>query len=203
MAEYTDAKYYEAHDNHKVRCVLCPHNCTIKNGSTGICGVRENVEGKLQTKIYSRLTALSMDPIEKKPLYHFHPGRQILSIGTCGCNMKCFYCQNWNISQDTSAHTSLYTPESIIKLAQKNNSIGIAYTYSEPIIWFEYVMDCAIPARREGLANVMVTNGFINKGPLDELLKYVDAMNIDLKSFREDTYNPAPSHLPFSRYLFY
>jgi len=129
-----------------------------------------------------------MDPIEKEPLYHFHPSSDILSIGTRGCNMKCPYCQNWHISQDLSAQTTYQPPEKIVQLALNKNSIGIAFTYSEPIIWIEYVLDVAKAAREKGLKNVMVTNGFINQEPLKDLLEYTDAMNIDLKSYSAETY---------------
>jgi len=182
-----EASFYEKRENGSVRCRLCPHNCVILDGKYGICGVRKNSAGLLYTEIYGRLTAVAMDPIEKKPLYHFYPGSRILSIGTRGCNMKCPYCQNWHISQDRTARTSHYSSEEIVEAAIKEKSVGIAYTYSEPIIWYEYVSDTAIMARDKGLKNVMVTNGFINREPLEKLLDYIDAMNIDLKSFREDT----------------
>ncbi|MBN2159313.1 MAG: AmmeMemoRadiSam system radical SAM enzyme [Spirochaetes bacterium] len=182
-----EAVFYEKLDREIVRCGLCPHNCVIQKGKSGICGTRKNDGGTLISEIYGRLTAVAMDPIEKKPLYHFHPGSSILSIGTKGCNMKCPYCQNWHISQDPAAHTSYHSAESIVESALREGSIGIAYTYSEPIIWFEYVYDTSVLARKKGLKNVMVTNGFINREPLDRLLEVVDAMNIDLKTFREET----------------
>ena len=182
-----EAAFYEKQEKGSVRCRLCPHNCTIHDGKYGICGVRKNTAGVLYTEIYGRLTALAMDPIEKKPLYHFHPGSRILSIGTKGCNMKCPYCQNWHISQDRTARTSYYSSAEIVDAAVKEGSIGIAYTYSEPIIWYEYVYDTAVMAKEKNLKNVLVTNGFINQDPLEKLLGCVDAMNIDLKSFREDT----------------
>jgi pyruvate formate lyase activating enzyme len=183
-----EARYYRVVDKERVQCSLCPHNCMIKNGKTGQCGVRVNENGKLITTIYGELTALAMDPIEKKPLYHFYPGSDILSIGTKGCNFKCPFCQNWHISQDMSVKTAFYSVEDIVESASRKNSIGVAYTYSEPMIWFEYVYDCSKHAREKGLKNVFVTNGFINQEPLLELLEYADAMNIDLKSFQEDTY---------------
>ncbi len=182
-----EAAHYEKLNTGDVRCRLCPHNCLIREGKHGICDARKNSGGALITEIYGRLTALAMDPIEKKPLYHFHPGSSILSIGTRGCNMKCPYCQNWHISQDHGAHTSYHSSQDIVAAAVSEGSIGIAYTYSEPIIWFEYVLDTAVLAREKKLANVMVTNGFINREPLEELLRIIDAMNIDLKTFREDT----------------
>jgi pyruvate formate lyase activating enzyme len=134
------------------------------------------------------VTGYSLDPIEKKPLYHFYPGSSIFSIGTMGCNMKCPYCQNAHISQNTNAQASYFTPEQIVVAASKNNSIGIAYTYSEPAIWIEYVLETSRLAAEKNIKNVLVTNGYINKEPLLELLKTTDAMNIDLKTFREDTY---------------
>jgi pyruvate formate lyase activating enzyme len=183
-----EASYYEKRDDNMVRCVLCPHNCTISEDQTGICGVRRNRKGKLYSEIYGQLTSVAMDPIEKKPLYHFYPSSSILSIGTRGCNMKCPYCQNWHISQDLSVPVNSYSPEEIAEAASRKDSIGIAYTYSEPLIWYEYVLDTAKIISERGLKNVLVTNGFINREPLDELLRYTDAMNIDLKSFNPETY---------------
>ena len=183
-----EAAFYEKNEKGSVRCGLCPHNCVIQQGNRGVCGARKNSGGKLISEIYARLTAVAMDPIEKKPLYHFHPGTRILSIGTRGCNMKCPYCQNWHISQDLSANTSYYSPDDIVALAERENSIGVAYTYSEPMVWYEYVMDTARIAKERDLTNVLVTNGFINREPLERLLTCIDAMNIDLKSFREATY---------------
>ncbi len=183
-----EAAFYEKQGPGSVRCLLCPHHCVISEGKHGICGARKNSGGVLISEIYGRCTAVAMDPIEKKPLYHFHPGTSILSIGTKGCNMKCPYCQNWNISQDLAARTSYYSSADIVAAALREGSVGIAYTYSEPIIWYEYVHDTAMLARERGLLNVMVTNGFINREPLEMLLGCcIDAMNIDLKTFREDT----------------
>jgi len=183
-----EADYYESLEDNKVMCGLCPHMCKIADKRTGTCGARMNRQGRLYSEIYGMVTALAMDPIEKKPLYHFHPGKQILSIGTKGCNLRCPYCQNWHISQDMKAHAEWYSPGEIVRAALESDSVGIAYTYSEPVIWAEYVRDTAILAREKGLKNVMVTNGFVNEKPLDDLLNCVDAMNIDLKCFREDTF---------------
>ncbi len=183
-----EARYYSGGDGNRVTCELCPHNCVIAPGKTGTCGARRNENGTLITDIYGRISSMAMDPIEKKPLYHFFPGSEILSIGTRGCNFKCPYCQNWQISQDMNARTAFYPPERIADAAAERNSLGVAYTYSEPMIWFEYVMDVSLILRERGMKNVMVTNGFINSGPLADLLTVVDAMNIDLKAFREDTY---------------
>ncbi len=183
-----EAQYYVKKSEDRVQCLLCPHNCLIQNNKAGICGARKNIDGVLVSLIYGELTAVSMDPIEKKPLYHFYPGSDILSIGTKGCNFKCLFCQNWHISQDMNASSTYHEPEDIIKIAREKNSLGIAYTYSEPFIWYEYIMDCSKLARENGLKNVYVTNGFINPEPLQDILVNADAMNIDLKSFREDTY---------------
>ncbi|MDY6935769.1 MAG: AmmeMemoRadiSam system radical SAM enzyme [Spirochaetota bacterium] len=188
MSGTIEAQYYNVIDRSRVKCLLCPHNCVIQNGKTGICGVRKNVDSRLITTIYGELTAQAIDPIEKKPLYHFYPGSDILSIGTKGCNFSCFFCQNWHISQNLNVNTYYSNPEDIVADAKNNNSLGIAYTYSEPFIWFEFVMDCMISANKNGIKNVFVTNGYINSEPLKEILEYADAMNIDLKSFRESTY---------------
>lgn len=187
MKELVEARYYDF-EGKRVRCRLCPHMCGVNEGKAGICGIRKNIGGKLYTTIYGEVTSIAMDPIEKKPLYHFYPGSGILSIGTKGCNFACPYCQNWRISQETDVPSEYYSPEYIVRAAIQNKSIGIAYTYSEPLIWFEYVMDCARLAKKEGLKNVLVTNGYVNREPLTELLEFVDAMNIDLKSFRDETY---------------
>ncbi len=182
------AHYVPVEGGARVRCGLCPHNCLIDDGKTGICGVRANRKGKLYSEIYGEVTSIAVDPIEKKPLYHFHPGTPIISAGTKGCNFMCSFCQNWSISQDVNARSEYYSPEELINLATSRRSHGVAYTYSEPMIWFEYVLDCAMLAHRKGLYNVLVTNGYVNPAPLDELLAHVDAMNIDLKSFRSATY---------------
>jgi pyruvate formate lyase activating enzyme len=147
------------------------------------------VGGKVVALGYGAVTSASIDPIEKKPLYHFHPGCGILSIGTFGCNLTCKFCQNWEISQREADHDNI-SPEDIARtaLANRGRSVGVAYTYSEPLVWYEFVLDCAKLIRQAGLVNVLVTNGQINPEPLAELLPYVDAMNIDLKAFRDEFY---------------
>ena len=174
-----------------VRCHICPHECRIAQGRTGICLCRKNFAGTLRPLNYGRVTSTAMDPIEKKPLYHFHPGRNILSLGTWGCNFKCDFCQNWQISQ-REAPTEHLSPSEAVAMAQRRDSMGIAYTYNEPTIWFEYVLDTGRLAREAGLANILVTNGFINPKPLETLLEVVDAMNIDLKSFSDEFYRRLP-----------
>jgi len=182
-----EALFWELTAEGKVRCRLCPHECRIDRGRSGICGVRRNVEGKLYAASYAAVTSEAMDPIEKKPLYHFHPGTSFYSIGSYGCNFKCPFCQNWRISQQ-EAPTRRLTPEEAVKTALEHGAAGIAYTYNEPMIWAEYVLDTAAAAHEAGLVNVMVTNGFVNPQPLEAVLEHVDALNIDLKAFTEDFY---------------
>ncbi len=150
--------------------------------------MRKNIDGMLYSLVYGETTSIALDPIEKKPLYHYHPGEYILSLGTKGCNFKCPYCQNWTISQDMDAPTEKATSAWIIKKAKESKSFGVAYTYNEPFIWYEFVLDTAKLAKAQGLENVLVTNGYVNPKPLEEMLPYIDAMNIDLKSMEEEFY---------------
>jgi len=187
-----EALYYQNTGSSKVECALCPHNCRIKDQNRGICGVRKNIGGKLYAENYGMITALGLDPIEKKPLYHFFPGREIFSIGSIGCNLKCFFCQNWEISQATpddisSKHS--YSVDKIVQMAvsQKDN-LGVAYTYNEPVIYYEYMLDIAGKIKQAGLKNVVVTNGFINPEPLERLMTYIDAFSVDLKGFTNEFY---------------
>lgn len=182
-----EAKYWVKRDEEKVECLLCPHACTIKPGKVGICKNKKNVDGVLYAHRWGEASAVSMDPIEKKPLYHFFPGSQILSVGTSGCNFSCMFCQNYHLVEGKVA-TEGVPPEELLRLAKRYNSIGISYTYNEPFISFEYVLDTARLAREDGLKNVLVTNGFYNPEPFEELLPYIDAMNIDLKSIRPEFY---------------
>lgn len=165
--------------------------CTIRPGRVGFCRARKNVEGLLYSTIYGEYTSLALDPIEKKPLYHFHPGFTVLSIGTRGCNLRCGFCQNWQISQE-DAPTDHISPEELAgeaKIREKTHRcIGIAYTYSEPLVWYEFVLDTSKLVHERGLKNVLVTNGEINEEPIEQLLPYIDAMNIDVKSFRNSYY---------------
>ncbi|VAX19326.1 COG1180: Radical SAM, Pyruvate-formate lyase-activating enzyme like [hydrothermal vent metagenome] len=165
----------------KVKCVLCPFNCVLAEGKTGICGGKQNIGGELVAINYGLTTSLSLDPIEKKPLYHFLPGSGILSIGPNGCNMACNFCQNYGVSQEI-ASVQFIAPEKAVSIAVSSGSIGVAYTYAEPLIWFEYVLATSKAMRAKALKNVLVTNGFINPAPLEELLPWIDAMNIDIKS---------------------
>jgi pyruvate formate lyase activating enzyme len=189
------ARHWEKADGGKVRCLLCPHMCLIASGKSGICLIRKNIDGELRQTAYEEVCSIGVDPIEKKPLYHFHPGSNILSVGTNGCNMRCRHCQNWQISTQETARQHA-TPRQLLKISQDNSSIGIAYTYNEPTIWFEFVYDCAEVFRKAGLKNVLVTNGQINPEPLAELLPLTDAMNIDLKGFTEEFYKNEKGFLP-------
>lgn len=188
-----EAMFYEKGKFGGVHCFLCPHNCVIAQGELGICGVRKNLEGKLYSLNYERVAAMALDPIEKKPLMHFHPGSHILSVGSVGCNLKCPFCQNHEIARISMAesYTEVWTcqmlAEKALQLKVRGN-IGIAYTYNEPIIGYEYVYETAKLARDKGLYNVLVTNGYIGQEALGVLLPYIDAMNIDLKAFTEGFY---------------
>jgi len=182
-----EAKYYEKKEDCRVRCLLCPQFCVIENEDFGTCGLRKNSGGTLYAAEYGNTISLSMDPIEKKPLYHFKPGTAILSIGPNGCNFSCFFCQNWTISQEES-QTRFIAPKELVHIAKSNESIGVAFTYTEPLIWFEYVYDCAKELRDAGLATVLVSNGFINEEPAKELFPFVDAANFDLKSINDEFY---------------
>jgi len=177
-------------ENERTECLLCPHNCKIIEGKTGICGVRKNTGDAIELLTYGIISGYALDPIEKKPLYHFYPGTHILSVGSYGCNMRCDFCQNYNISQHTLASYHTHTePEKLVKDAQAiPNNIGIAFTYNEPVIWFEFIRDVATKAKRKGLRIVMISNGFVNKEPLEEILSFTDAFNIDLKAFNQDFY---------------
>jgi len=187
MAQLKEARYWEKLPDGRVHCKLCPHNCHIAEGKRGLCRVRKNEGGTLYSIIYGRITSASMDPIEKKPLYHFHPGSAILSLGTMGCNFACKFCQNYTIAQ-MEAPTRPMSPEEAVRAAGERESIGIAYTYNEPFIWYEYVYDTARLARDNGLKNVLVTNGYVQQQPLLDLLPCIDALNIDVKSMRPEFY---------------
>jgi pyruvate formate lyase activating enzyme len=173
-----------------LHCDLCPHRCAIPNGRFGACGVRGNKNGTGLIPFYGNITALALDPIEKKPLFHFRPGSMILSAGFSGCNLHCPFCQNWHISRPPSADTpgKKMQPEDIISAALHENTQAIAYTYSEPLVHAEFLLDCMALAHRHGLANVLVTNGCVNIEAAGEILSLTDASNIDLKCFSEDTY---------------
>jgi pyruvate formate lyase activating enzyme len=185
-----EAKFWKKINDAHIQCNLCAHNCKIKGDKKGICGVRENKNGKLFSLIYGSASSLHADPIEKKPLYHFYPGTYAFSLGTVGCNFKCIHCQNYTISTADSDFFYLQevTPEEVPMLAKKSNCKGISYTYNEPTIWHEFCFDSAKICKKEGLYTCYVTNGYINEEPLKEISKYLDAMNVDVKAFSEDFY---------------
>lgn len=182
-----EALFYEKLEDGKVHCLLCPQDCTIAGGKRGFCQVRRNVDGVLYSEIYNRVMAKGMDPIEKKPLYHFHPGAMIYSLGTRGCNQRCDFCQNWHMLQP-DASTGEMTAQEAVDDALARKSIGIAYTYNEPTIWYEFVLECSRLARESGLVNVLVTNGSVNPEPFAQLAPFIDAMNIDVKSMDPEFY---------------
>lgn len=185
----TEAMFYESLKD-KIHCFLCPHNCVIENGHFGKCNVRVHEEGKLFTINYGEVTSASLDPIEKKPLHYFKPSSQIFSVGSFGCNFICGFCQNYSISQSV-AKSEFIPKESLVKAVLTTpNNIGVAFTYNEPSIWYEYVYDCSklLKETDPSASVVLVTNGYISEEPLKQLLPYVDAMNIDLKSFNNEYY---------------
>jgi len=205
-----EAMFYEKRENNRVKCRLCPQLCLIDEGDTGYCFIRKNTGGTLYAVEYGRVSSSHLDPIEKKPLYNFHPGSTIFSIGGLGCNLRCPWCQNWNIAQPrdsfpdveiedvTKQFTAHMTPGQVLDLAKKyipHGCIGVAYTYNEPFTWYEYVKDIAVLIKEAGMHNVMVTNGYVLEEPLRELLPLIDAMNIDIKGFKESFYHELGGHL--------
>ncbi len=173
-----------------IECRLCPHRCKIPAGKSGICGVRKNTGDMIRLITYNVISGHALDPVEKKPLYHFFPGHRILSVGSYGCNMRCDFCQNWHISQHHQAefreNTSIGSLLSEAGQAERN--IGIAFTYNEPVIWFEFMRDTAVRFRESGFFTVMVSNGYVSREPLGEITGFIDAFNIDLKAFNESFY---------------
>lgn len=182
--------YYTQEEASRIRCQLCPHHCFLKEGQTGLCRVRVHQQGELLALNYGEVSSLALDPIEKKPLYHFYPGSLILSAGTWGCNFACSFCQNYRIAQQIPP-TRFIAPEELLAIAleyQAQGSIGLAFTYNEPMMWHEYIMDLAPMLQAQGLKVVLVSNGYIEEKPLQDLLPYVDALNIDVKAFQEGFY---------------
>jgi pyruvate formate lyase activating enzyme len=178
-----EALFYEKLDDGLVKCGLCPSNCILAGGERGNCKVRVNFDGKLYSLVYDRVVSLHYDPMEKKPLFHFLPGEPVLSFATAGCNLACAFCQNWEISQQypEDVEFKVMTPEEIVGLAKKSGCKAIAYTYNEPSVFFEFMLDCAKLARKNGIKNIWVTSGYINPEPLRELAEYLDAANVDIK----------------------
>jgi pyruvate formate lyase activating enzyme len=176
--------------DNKLECLLCPHFCKIAEGKIGICGVRKNTGKKIELMTYGVISGYSLDPVEKKPLYHFFPGYNILSIGSYGCNMRCDFCQNYHISQNIPKSIMAdSTPGEIVNnVLSESQNIGLAFTYNEPLIWFEFVQDTAMLVKNNGFYTVLVTNGYVNADPLNELLNVIDAFNVDLKAFNNNFY---------------
>lgn len=185
-----EASLYEKLENKLIKCNLCPRRCYIKNGGRGFCGVRENRDGKLYALTFSRLTALNVDPIEKKPFFNFWPGSLAFSISSVGCSFTCPWCQNWSISQARPEEVSMENvePEEVVRLAKRYNCKSIAYTYNEPIIWFEYIVETAKIAKKEGILNLLVTNGYATEEAIKEFSPYIDAANVDVKAFNPNFY---------------
>ncbi len=185
-------RYYQRLDDGTVECQLCPHHCRIANGRAGCCRSRRNHDGVLVSEVYGYPCALAIDPIEKKPLYHFHPGTTCLSIACTGCNFHCLNCQNHDISQAfpevSREPADIILPEQVVALCLQHKCPGIAYTYTEPLTYIEYVADTAQLAHEKGLWNILVTAGYVCREPLADLLPLIDAANIDLKSFSDDIY---------------
>ena len=217
MGTLHEARYYQSLPEGRVWCTLCPHDCHIAPGGRGACGVRYNGEGKLYTLVYDKIVSHELDPVEKKPLFHFFPGSTAYSIATVGCNLRCAFCQNWQISQWPKDHLPKHveqhtaqapiepvcprlaeleqsipgepvTPREIVERALLTGARSIAYTYVEPTIFYELAYDTAVLARRKGLKNIFVTNGFISEAPLRELATVLDAANVDLKFFKDESY---------------
>lgn len=181
------ASYYEELEGDRVKCLLCPHHCVISSGNRGSCRARANDGGTLFSLSYGNTVTVNIDPIEKKPLFHFMPGSRILSVGPNGCTLTCKNCQNWSISQEDAA-TSFLPPSELIDLAAERGLEAIAFTYTEPLVWFEYLTDVLPDMRKKGIKSVLVTNGYLNEEPAAEIAPMVDAFNIDMKSFEDSFY---------------
>jgi pyruvate formate lyase activating enzyme len=190
---HKEAMLYHSRDKQRCICDLCSHRCEIAPDKYGICGVRQNRDGQIVTHVYGEVIAAHVDPIEKKPLYHYLPGSNAFSVATIGCNFKCPFCQNWQISQkskrkaDAGANRS-FSPEEIVRAAKNHGCQSISYTYTEPTIYFEFAYDTAVLAKKEGLGNSFVTNGYMTPEALEAINPYLDACNVDLKSFSEEFY---------------
>lgn len=189
-SEFKVAKYWEKIRDNVVRCNLCPHQCVLQDEQIGLCKSRKNIKGTLYTLNYNKPVAVHIDPIEKKPLYHFLPSSQIFSLGTAGCNFSCLNCQNWEISQicPLNIRSYYFTPEEIIRMVKESGCKSIAFTYTEPTVFYEYMYDICVLAKKENIRTVIVSNGYINEKPLLDLIPYLDAANIDLKSFSDEIY---------------
>ena len=184
------ARFFEREEDGRLRCTLCPRECLLADGQAGFCFVRENQGGEMVLLAYGKSTGFAVDPIEKKPLYHFFPGTDVLSFGTVGCNLGCRFCQNWNISKSRDPGPSMVSlaPEDVVALAESSRAPSIAFTYNDPVIWAEWAIDVARVARRRGVRTVFVTAGYVEAKAREEIFACMDAVNVDLKSFTEDFY---------------
>lgn len=189
-ADYHEASFYKQLDNGMVQCQLCPNKCILSPGQRSICGVRENIQGKLYSLVYGRPVTTHVDPIEKKPLYHFLPSAKAYSLATVGCNLDCKNCQNWDIAHRSpeDVESKKMTPEEVVQAAKNSGAKVIAFTYNEPTVWYEYMYDIAKLAKESGLKTANISSGYINQEPLKKLLPNLDAMKIDLKGFDDKTY---------------
>ena len=185
------AMFWEKVDEKKVKCTLCPRECEVADVERGYCGVRENQGGEYQTLVYGALCSANVDPIEKKPLFHYLPGTSAFSIATAGCNIECKFCQNWRISQfrPEQVESVLVTPQRLVDACRSNGSRTIAYTYSEPVVFYEYMHDAAALARKAGIGSVMISNGYIQEKPLRQLCQHITGVKIDFKAFTEKFYD--------------
>ena len=183
-------RFFTILGNNEIRCELCPHNCLLKEGQVGVCGVRKNENGTIVVLNYGKFVSFAVDPIEKKPFFHFYPGSNILSVASYGCNFKCKWCQNWEISQKIPSSLKYIAPLELVDIIIREGFNSIAFTYSEPLMWYEYIYDFAVEIKRKLLAFsiLLISNGFINKKPLEKIAKFLDAVNIDIKGMKEKIY---------------
>jgi pyruvate formate lyase activating enzyme len=185
-----EARYWEKLPEKRIRCTLCPNECRVADLERGSCGVRENRDGAYRTLVYGNPCAVHIDPVEKKPLFHYMPGAQAFSLATAGCNFACRFCQNWEISQKRpeQVRSQNFPPEAVVAAARSNGCRLVAHTYTEPVVSFEYMLDCAVLGRRQNIPGVMISNGYIKPEPMRELCRHLGAVKIDLKSFRDTFY---------------
>jgi pyruvate formate lyase activating enzyme len=190
VSQLHEASFYKKNDDGTVGCGLCPNRCVLADKQRGLCKVRENIGGTLYSLVYGKPVTINVDPVEKKPLYHFLPGAKAYSLATAGCNLECKFCQNWDISQrkPEELESTPKTPEQVVDEALQSGSQIIAFTYNEPTVWYEYMSDIAKLAHEKNLRTVMISSGYINQEPLKQLLPYLDAVKIDFKSYNSDVY---------------
>lgn len=185
----TVGRYWHPLSSKIIQCDLCPRQCHLKEGQRGVCVVRGNHQGQLQTETYGRTCGLCIDPIEKKPLYHFFPGSRVFSFGTVGCNLVCEFCQNWHLSRSEAVpHGERQTPQKLVSAAKANGCRSVAFTYNEPVVFIEYALDVARACREQGIKTVAVTNGYIAASARSDFFSVIDAANVDLKAFSDDFY---------------